>query len=414
MTPLQSALKLTQDLIAFRTVSLGSNLDLVDFVTDLLGAAGAAMRVSHSEDRTRANVFATFGPEVDGGVVLSGHTDVVPVLEAEWDTDPFEGVRRGDRIHGRGACDMKGFLGCALAMAPRFATADLQRPIHLAFTYDEEVACLGAQVLIEELIRVGPVPSAAVVGEPTGLEVVTAHKGCWEFTTQFTGVGGHGSQPAKAVNAVEYASRYVTRLMELARELRTRADDDSPFDPPHTSISVGMIEGGIGRNVVAGECRLEWEMRPVRPAEGEYVLSTMAEFAEAELLPDMRRVHAGSSITTHTVGAVRGLEASPSSEAVRLMKRLLPDPTVAVVSFGTEAGLYQAAGVPAVVWGPGDIEQAHTPNEFVTIAQLEACLDLMDRLAQEMAEPSGPGPARAAARSHTISREPEERTRNDG
>jgi len=384
MSLLQAAVKYTRDLVAFPTLTFSPNLDLIDYVSDHLTALGASVRLNHSEDRTRANLFATFGPEIDGGLILSGHTDVVPVLEEEWDTDPFDAIERGGRLYGRGTSDMKGFLGCLLAMAPRIAASDLEYPIHLSFTYDEEVACLGAEVLVEQLARTGPRAAAAIIGEPTERKVIEAHKGMWEFTTEFIGLSGHGSQPGHAVNAVEYASRYVTRLMVLAREMHASADPDSPFDPPHTSINVGVLQGGIGRNVVAGECRVEWEMRPVDRGDVDRVLSTMAEFAEGELLPDMRQVSPAASITTHTVGGVRGLRRDPDSKAIALLHEVLSEPENEVVSFGTEAGLFQEIGIPAAVWGPGSIEQAHTADEYIELSELEACLDVLERLVQVM------------------------------
>lgn len=380
MIRLQSAVGFVRDLVAFPTVTFSPNLDLIDYVSAYLTGLGATVRLSHSEDRTRANLFATFGPDEDGGLILAGHTDVVPVLEEDWTSDPFVVDERGGRLYGRGTCDMKGFLGCLLAVAPRIASAQLARPIHLAFTYDEEVACLGAEVLVEQLARTGPRARVALIGEPTAMKIIEAHKGMWEFTTEFVGVSGHGSQPAYAVNAVEYASRFVTRLMDLARELRASAPTDSPFDPPHSSISVGVMQGGIGRNVVAGECRVEWEMRPIQRNDVDRVLSTMAEFAESELLPDMRRVFPGASVTTHIVGGVRGLRRGPDSEAAALVSGIDPSAPREVVSFGTEAGLFQQAGISAVVWGPGSIEQAHTTDEYIEISQLERCLEALEVL----------------------------------
>jgi acetylornithine deacetylase len=371
------------DLIGFPTVTADSNLDLIAYCDARLREAGAATTVTRHPSEAKANLLATIGPVVDGGVVLSGHTDVVPADEDAWTGPPFVAMRREQRIYGRGAVDMKGFIACALAMAPRFAAADLQRPVHIALTYDEEVGCRGAPILVSDLMRTGPLPAAAIVGEPTEMAIIDAHKGCYEYTTAITGLAGHGSAPAAGVNAVQNGARFVNRLMELGRLLEGRVLVDSPYDPPHTTINVGMMNGGTARNVVAGECVVEWEMRPVRRSDADFVLAGV-HAVEQELRTEMRRVHPEADIATHTEGAVDGLEKDPDSAAVRLARTLLGDRPTSVVSFGTEAGIFQAAGIPAVVCGPGSIEVAHRPDEYVEIGQLEACLVMLDALATHL------------------------------
>lgn len=375
----EAALLVLGDLIGFQTVTSESNLDLIGYADEYLTKAGAHTTITRDRWGQKANLLATIGPPVDGGVVLSGHTDVVPADSEHWTGAPFVASRREQRVYGRGAVDMKGFIACAMALAPRFAAADLPVPIHLALTFDEEVGCLGAPLLIEELLRTGPRPAVAIVGEPTELRIVEAHKGCFEYTTTITGVEGHGSTPAKAVNAVEYAARYVDRLLALRAEMADRPIADSPFDPPEATVSIGTINGGTARNVVAGHCSFEWEFRSVRRAEAEYIIEQVTAY-EQQLLTEMRARHPEVALHTEAIGAVDGLEPQRPSPALDLVASLLDDVQVDVASFSTEAGLYQQAGIPAVVCGPGSIEVAHQPDEYVSIAQLEDCLTMLERL----------------------------------
>src|SRR5690606_1743060 len=292
------------DLIAFPTVSSDSNLELITYAADLLSDAGATISLSRDETGTKANLFATLGPAGDGGIVLSGHSDVVPANPEEWSSDPFEMPRRGDRLYGRGTCDMKGFIAAAIAMAPRFADVDLARPLHFALTYDEEVGCFGARALVQELERAGIRPSVAIIGEPTEMRVIEGHKGCYEYTTEFSGIEGHGSQPDKGVNAIEYATRYISRMLELGEQMKARAPQASRFDPPWTTLQVGRIEGGTARNVIAGNCSVEWEMRPINIDDANFVKRDLGNYADSVLLPLMRRVSSDCAIITRTVGEV--------------------------------------------------------------------------------------------------------------
>ncbi|MGH3649206.1 MAG: acetylornithine deacetylase [Acidimicrobiia bacterium] len=366
------------DLVGFPTVTSESNLELIDYLVNRLEPLGADIRLTHDAPGSKANLFATIGPPIDGGIVLSGHSDVVPADEPDWTGGPFIAMLRDQRIYGRGTTDMKGFLACAVAMASEFATAPLRRPVHIAVTFDEEVGCRGAPILLDDLARAGIKPAAAVVGEPTGMSVVTAHKGMHEYTTTITGRESHASLPAHGVNAVHYGTRYVSRLLELASALEERAPDASPYDPPHTTISVGTISGGMARNVVAAECVVEWEMRPINRGDADFVMDAIGGFEES-LLEEMRLTDPEASIVTISEGAVAGLEQDDDSHAVRLVSDLVGGPGD-VVSFGSEAGLYQAAGISSVVCGPGDIDVAHRPNEYIGLDQLAGCLDFMQRL----------------------------------
>jgi len=374
-----TTMRILDDLVAFPTVTSDPNLELIAYATERLEAAGAEVTTTHDGTGSKANVFATIGPPVDGGVVLSGHTDVVPADADGWSSDPFVVTRRDDRLYGRGTADMKGFIACVLALAPAFAAAGTPVPVHVALTFDEEVGFRGAPVLLDELTRTGPLPRAAIVGEPTCLRIIAAHKGCYEYTTTIIGRQGHGSTPARAVNAVEYGARYVTRLLELRSELATSVPADSPFDPPGTTISVGTMTGGTARNIVAGTCTIEWEMRPVSSDDAAHVRDARAAF-ERTLTEEMRHTDPDAAVSTIAVCEVDGLAPAPDSPALELGRLLLDDPDEDVVAFGTEAGLYQQAGIPAIVCGPGSIDVAHQPDEFVGVDQLDACLGMLHRL----------------------------------
>lgn len=373
------------DLVGFPTVTTDSNLDLIGYVTSRLEPLGADIRITHDATGAQANLLATIGPPSDGGVVLSGHSDVVPAEEGDWTGAPFVAMRREQKIYGRGTVDMKGFIACALAMAPTFADLDLARPVHIAVTFGEEVGCKGAPLLIQDMLEAGLHPSAAIVGEPTEMGIVEAHKGMHEYTTHITGLEGHGSKPAQAVNAVQYGSRYIAKLMDLASELEGRPPDESPYDPPHTTISVGSMHGGVAHNIVAGECVIQWEMRPVVRSDATHVLEEMARHEKA-LQEEMQAVSDLARIETTTVGAVGGLERAGTSPAVELLTRLLDNPRRTTAAFGTEAGIYQAAGIPAAVCGPGSIDVAHQPDEHVSIEQLEQCLQMMKGLGEKLSD----------------------------
>jgi acetylornithine deacetylase len=384
MTTLDDTRSILADLIAFPTVSADGNLELIAYASDLLSSLGANISLSLDDSGAKANLFATIGGERDGGIVLSGHTDVVPVEGQEWTSDPFRMSERDGRLYGRGTCDMKGFLAICLAMAPRFAETDLRRPLHLAFTYDEEVGCLGARALMKELKRAEFKPSVVIVGEPTRMRVIEGHKGCYEYTTEFTGLEGHAARPDLCVNAVEYATRYISRLLELAEEIKAFAPEDSRFVPPWTTLQVGRIQGGMARNVVAGHCEVEWEMRTVQPSDADFVKNGLEAYVEDVLKPAMKRVSPGADITTTTIGEVEGLQVVSQSEAREIVSELTGSEEADVVAFGTEAGLFQACGISTVICGPGSIHQAHKPDEFIELSQLQAGIDMIEGLLGKM------------------------------
>ena len=312
-------------------------------------------------------------------IIFSGHTDVVPVSK-NWLTDPFVATITNNKVFGRGTCDMKGFIACSLAYAPIFSNINLDRDIHFSFTFDEETACQGAPLLISELKKKNIISGICIVGEPTSMKIIDTHKGCYEYTTYFEGLAGHGSKPDKGVSAVEYAVRYINKLMELRVILKKKVPKNSVFDPPYTTIGIGGISGGIARNVIADKCRVDWEMRPVIKEDGEFVNSEMDQFVNKELLPEMKKVFPKSSIKKEIIGEVIGFNRVEKSEACEFISNLTGDNSREVVSFGTEAGLFQEIGISAVVCGPGSIEQAHIVDEFITLDQIKKCLILLESI----------------------------------
>ena len=372
------------NLIAHPTVSSESNLAMIAELGERLNDVGARVEIWDDDSGMKANLFATLGPEREGGIVLSGHSDVVPVEDQVWHSDPFRMQERDGRLFGRGACDMKGFIAAAVAMAPHYAALNLARPIHFAFTYDEELGCFGGQALCRALRERQVHPSVAIVGEPTMMRVIEGHKGCYEYSTRFTGLEGHGSDPDHGVNAVEYAVRYVARLLQLKEALRARAPADSRFDPPWTTINTGALWGGVAHNVIPGAAQVDWEMRPVQRADADFVKDTLRRYCEDTLLPEMRRVSPEADILTEVIAEVDGLVPMAENEAREIVMELTGANGCDLVAFGTEAGLFQSLGMSVVVCGPGSIEQAHKPDEYVSLDQLGQCLHMLEGLSAKL------------------------------
>lgn len=381
MTSLQDTIAILGDLVAFPSISTDSNLACIDYLANRLEAAGARVEVMHDATGAKANLWATLGPEGDGGIVLSGHTDVVPVADQDWSSDPFAMVERDGALFGRGTCDMKGFIAAAVALAPLYAKAATKRPIHFAFTHDEETGCLGGQALVDILRDRGIRPAMGIVGEPTSMRIIEGHKGCYEYTTHFTGLEGHGSGPDLGINAVEYAVRYVNRLIGLKDALRERCPAESKFDPPWTTINTGALVGGVAHNVIPGKARVDWEMRPVQISDADFVKADLHDFCAHTLLPAMRAVDPAAGIRTEVIGEVVGLEPMPRNAVRDLVAELTGANGTDLVAFGTEAGLFQSLGMDVIVCGPGSIVQAHKPDEYLAIDQLAACIDMLERLA---------------------------------
>ncbi|UWR65375.1 acetylornithine deacetylase [Phaeobacter inhibens] len=383
---MEQATRILSDLIAYPTVSADSNLEMIAYLANRLEDCGARVDVMFDASGQKANLFATLGPDIDGGIVLSGHSDVVPVTDQDWASDPFTMEERDGRLYGRGTCDMKGFIAATLAMAPEFAEQISRRPIHFAFTYDEEVGCIGAGHLVQALRERELKPRLALIGEPTSMRVVEGHKGCHEYSTRFQGLEGHGSDPGRGVNAVEYAARYVSRLLDLRGDLQQRTPPDSRFDPPWTTLNIGALNGGSAHNVIASKAQVDWEMRPVQPSDADHVKETMARYCRDTLLPAMQAIYPEASIETEVVGEVAGLTPTTQNEARELMADLLGSNAAELVPFGTEAGLFQELGMDVVVCGPGSIAQAHKADEYLTLDQLSQCLNVLNRLAGRLAD----------------------------
>ncbi|MFZ5964075.1 acetylornithine deacetylase [Thalassococcus sp. BH17M4-6] len=385
MTDLRATEAILSELIAYPTVSTDPNVAMIGDMAQRLEDLGARVEVYEDATGGKANLFATIGPDAPDGIVLSGHSDVVPVTDQDWYTDPFALSERGDLLYGRGTCDMKGFIAASLAMAPAFAEATLHRPVHFCFTHDEETGCLGAQALVPELQKRGHRPSIAIVGEPTDMRVIEGHKGCCEYTTRFVGLEGHGSNPDRGVNAAAYAVKYVNRLLELAEDLKRRVPRESRFDPPWTTVNIGRVAGGVAHNVIPGKAEVDWEMRPVQYGDAEFVKEMLERYIEEELLPAMRAVSPQADIMTQTIGEVAGLEPMDVNMARTLVASLTGCDTADVVPFGTEAGLFQQMGMSVVVCGPGSIAQAHKPDEYLSRAQLSECLSMLGGLRDSLA-----------------------------
>ena len=376
----KNSLKILSDLIAFKTVSGEDNNSLINYCDEILNKLGATSFKTYDDQKKRVNLFATLKAKIPSKkkpIIFSGHTDVVPVSK-DWNTDPFVATIKDEKVFGRGACDMKGFIACTLAYAPIFSKTNLDRDIHFSFTFDEETACQGAPLLINELKRKGMNSGICIVGEPTSMKIIDAHKGCYEYTTYFKGLAGHGSAPDKGINAVEYAVQYISKLIELREILKTKVPKNSIFDPPYTTIQIGGISGGIARNVIADRCQVDWEMRPVIKKDGEFVNNEMDKYVSTKLLPEMTKVFPKSLIKKEIIGEIIGFNRLEKSEACEFISSLTGDNSREVVSFGTEAGLFQEIGISTVVCGPGSIEQAHKIDEFVTLDQIKKCLVLLE------------------------------------
>ena len=381
MTPRQAI----ERLIAFDTTSRNSNLEMIGWIAGHLEGWGVECSLSHDDDGRKANLFASMGPGGDGGIVLSGHTDVVPVDGQSWDTDPFEAVEKDGRLYGRGASDMKSFIAVSLALAPEFLARGLKRPLHLAWSYDEEVGCLGVHRLIADVKARGVRPEAAIVGEPTSMEVVDAHKGVSGFRTSFRGVPAHSSATHIGVSATHAAGRFIAFLDDLFEEHRRRARPDLGFVPPYTTIQVGVVEGGAASNIIAQDCMVDWHFRAMPTDDPAGIEARVHAFLD-DLGETMRARHPDCDIATERRASVPPLRPDSASPATALALALTGANDTARASFATEAGVFQESGFPAAVCGPGDIAQAHQPNEFIDLEQVEACAAFLRRLMDRICE----------------------------
>ena len=371
-------------LVAFDTTSRNSNLPLIDFVSEYLGAYGVQLVRVPSADGQKVNLYATLGPKAPGGIVLSGHTDVVPVDGQDWHTDPWTLTERDGKLYGRGTCDMKSFSAVALSLVPEFLARGLRTPLHFALSYDEEVGCVGVRPLIARITERFARPRLVIVGEPTRMQVVTAHKGIRAFVTTVRGHEVHSSQTHRGVNAIAVAAELIRYLGEIAKAQEKTGDASGRFEPPYTSVHVGMIEGGTALNIVPRHCRFHWEFRPLPGADEEAVIGRFKTYVQKTVLPRIRAVSSEADIVTEEQHSIPPFRAAADSPAVPMALKLAVQNDTHAVSFGTEAGLFEQGGLPAVICGPGDIAQAHQPNEFISLQQVEACEQFFRRLMDEI------------------------------
>lgn len=367
-------------LIAFPTVSRDSNLELIAFIRDYLASHGVDSELFLNDEGTKANLFATIGPRDRGGVVLSGHTDVVPVDGQAWTVEPFAMSERDGRLYGRGAADMKGFIACVLAAVPAFVAAPLRTPVHLAFSYDEEVGCLGVRSMLAALEQRPHKPVLCLIGEPTELKPVLGHKGKLAMRCQVHGAACHSAYAPYGVNAIEYAARLIGKLGEIGERLAAPELHDERFDPPFSTVQTGVIKGGRALNIVPAECEFDFEVRALPGFDAQVVADELERFAEAELVPKMRAVEPATGVSLRPLSAYPGLATAPDSEAARVLAMLSGSDGFGTVAFGTEGGLFEQAGIPTVVCGPGSMDQGHKPDEFVSLEQLRGCDEMLGRL----------------------------------
>ena len=375
----EKSIKILKDLISFKTISGENNSSLINYCEDILAKCGATSFKVFDDEGKRVNLFATLKAKKPNGkepIILSGHTDVVPVSKG-WSTNPFIAEIKDDKLYGRGSCDMKGFLACSLAFAEIFSKSNLSRDIHFSLTFDEETACIGAPLLIKELKKRKITNGICIVGEPTEMKIIDSHKACHEYTTFFEGLAGHSSKPDEGVNAAEYASKYVNKLMSLRNDLINRKPKDSIFVPAHSTLSIGGIFGGIAHNVIADKCHVNWETRPVNKEDGIFLNSEIDKYAD-DLLSEMKKKYPNASIKKKIIGEIIGFNRVNNSKACEFVSSITGDNSREVVSFGTEAGLFQEIGISTVVCGPGSIEQAHKIDEFIELSEIKKCLNFLE------------------------------------
>lgn len=370
-------------LVAFDSTSRNSNLHIIDYLKDILSGLGADCRLTHNDDGKKANLYATLGPADRPGIMLSGHTDTVPTEGQAWSSDPFKLVERDGALYGRGSADMKSFIALAVALAPDFLARGLEMPLHFAFSYDEEVGCLGVRRLIADLADLPVKPRLCIVGEPTGMKVVAGHKGKRNFSCTVHGKECH-SALAEGVNAVEAAAEMIAHIKGMQREIRRDGPFDPAYEPPYTTLHTGVIEGGRALNIVPNHCQFEFEIRALPRQDADALTDRILSYAREALEPEMKAVHPASGFDFTLMNDTDGFDLTDELEAVRLVTELTGDNRTGRVSFGTEAGLFNNAGIPTVVCGPGYIEQAHKPDEFISLDQLAQGEIFLRRLMDRM------------------------------
>lgn len=372
-----------ESLVRLDTTSRESNLGLIEMVRDYLRERGISSTLTYDRSGKKANLFATVpaaNGQTTGGVILSGHTDVVPVDGQRWDTDPFKPVLIDGKLYGRGTCDMKGFIGVALGLLPSMQQAQLASPLHFALSYDEEIGCAGAPSMIAELTERGVNPDGCIVGEPTSMRVVVAHKGINAYQCCVRGHAAHSSLTPKGVNAIEYAARLICFIHDLAEKYKQEGPFDEAFDVPFTTAQTGVISGGIAVNTIPSLCEFAFEFRNLPGVDAGPIYRQIVDYAQSTLVPKMRRTHAGADITFQKISTAPPLDAAEQAAITQLVRALRRDTATRKVAYATESGLFQAVGIPSILVGPGNIEQAHKANEFVELEQLAQCEAFLQKL----------------------------------
>ena len=370
--------QLLQTLVGFDTTSRESNLQLIEFVRDYLAGFGVTSELVYNEERSKANLFASIGPLELAGIVLSGHTDVVPVDGQAWSVPPFELTERDGKLFGRGTADMKGYIACVLALVPELVKADLRRPVHIALSYDEEVGCLGVRSLLKVLEQRPLKPMLCIIGEPTGLKPVLGHKGKLAMRCDVHGEACHSAYAPYGVNAIEHAAELIGELGRIGQRLRDTRD--ARFDPPFSTVQTGVMSGGKALNIVPADCRFDFEIRALPSQDPGEVADQLKAYAEQQVLPRMQAVSAQSAIRFTELSAYPGLVTDERSQAAQLIAAFSGSQEFGTVAFGTEGGLFDAAGIPTVVCGPGSMDQGHKPDEFVSVEQLDGCDEMLRRM----------------------------------
>jgi acetylornithine deacetylase len=377
---MNSSRDLLKTLVAFDTTSRESNLQLIEFVRDYLARFDVPCELIYNEQRSKANLFATLGPADRPGIVLSGHTDVVPVDGQPWTVAPFELSERDGKLYGRGTADMKGYIACVLALVPALVTANLRRPVHIALSYDEEVGCLGVRSLLKALEQRPIKPMLCIIGEPTELKPVLGHKGKLAMRCDIHGQACHSAYAPLGVNAIEYAAELIGELGRIGHRLKAPEHHDARFDPPFSTVQTGVIAGGKALNIVPADCRFDFEIRALPSHDPSEVAQALKTYAEQQVLPRMRAVSEQSEIRFSELSAYPGLATEAHSEAAELIAAFSGSRVFGTVAFGTEGGLFDAAGIPTVVCGPGSMDQGHKPDEFVSLEQLNGCDEMLRRM----------------------------------
>ena len=386
MSNLSQTVEILRALVGFDSTSGKPTHEIIAYIQEYLSSHGIESSLSYDDKGERANIYATIGPHVAGGVLLNGHTDVVPVDGQNWSTDPFVLTQKDERLYGRGSVDMKGFLACVLGSVPLFKDADLKRPIHIAFSYDEEIGGLGMPVLLSAMADYPAQPDVVIVGEPTGMKIVTGHKGGYEMRTEIIGHAVHSCDPTFGANAINAAMKVIAKIESMAQERAANPISGSHFVPAYPTFNIGTIEGGAARNATAGWCNFDWDYRPMPGEDGALVIAEIEDYARTEVLPALRAISPDTDVRIITETAVPPLDDSNAEMAAAFVSAVTGINSREVVSFGTDAGYFSDADFSTVAFGPGDISRAHKADEYIQLTELAQGLTFMTKIAEALSK----------------------------